>query len=173
MASHWVRSGVVRVARLTFAVTRFYMGVRVGTLQRYFMSLSTAEKAFASAAFHLFQDLQPILDPKQSASFRILQATADRPPTYRSAYTLAELTRTLAGPELADYLGLPDACSTREKLRLKASLFASRALVEFGRIAPAWWEQERIGMTRTAVSMVVAWSLGSKRSTCIYYHSPL
>lgn len=142
----------------------YYMGIDPVLLERHFSSLDAAEKVFASCAFHLFADLEPLYDAKKSHSYRLLLSVAERPPQYTPVAKMCYLSSMFMGPQLAQYLGLPQDSTRSQQLQVNAAMFSSRMLVKFGRYYRKGWEYNRQLYTRDAITMLIGWQLGEKRS---------
>ena len=112
-------------------------------MRRYYgRSVSTADKSFASCAFHLFDTDVPPADSFNTTTYRVLSSVAGRPPSFTPIDVHISLTRVLVGAGLADRLALPDV-PLRVKLRVHAELFAGRALHIFGRYYRHGFEIEK------------------------------
>ena len=112
---------------------------------------------------HLFTD---DVDPSLFAStstYRLLACVAGRAPRYTSISYHIAISRFLLGDGLANRLGLP--MTTRSMaLRTAAARWIEWSLVAFGRMWTRRWEVERVMCTRTLISMLVCWHLGSRRT---------
>lgn len=103
-------------------------------------------------------------DPATNPSIQILLSVARRPPNNTPVESLAEITRLYAGDDLADYLAIPKA-PTSKRLRIRFAIAGQNALSLFGRLYPRHgWKQERAALTLSAINSIIQWQLGYRRT---------
>ena len=112
---------------------------------------------------HLFSSDTVSEDYHTTSTYRILAAVANRPPRSTPIEYHIATSRFLLGEGLADRLALPQT-SRATAWHVRRTGWLQWALVAFGRMYATRWEVERVACTRTLVSMIVCWQLGSKRT---------
>ncbi len=113
---------------------------------------------------HLFNlEIPPTMDHKSTSTYRLLSSVADRPPRNTPIEYHLAISRFLLGDGLSDRLKIPPT-SRKMLRRLAFAKWLEIALVSFGRVYVERWEVERVGATRTLISMLVCWQLGERRT---------
>lgn len=142
----------------------YYLGITPARLRRHYSSVESASKLFACTAGHLLAfDTYTDSDPRATQTYRLLEATAGRPPQNAPVEQALALSRALLGDGLADRLALVPP-SRRMRWRVKRQFFMTWSLCAFGRSYLRRWEVERVQVTRTLIQMIVCWQLGVRRT---------
>lgn len=165
MAPHWVLHRVQH-PQTPADGTRYYLGITPSRLEHYYARpgcVSRSSKLFACMIVHLFDADYADVDHKTTSTYRLLSAVADRPPRHTPVEYHLATSRFLLGDGLADRLGLPPT-GRLMAFRVWTTMGIEWMLPAFGRIWFDRWEVERVACTRTLVSMIVCWQLGSRRT---------
>jgi len=112
---------------------------------------------------HLFDTNQITTDHRSTSTYRLLSSVADRPPRHTPIEYHLATSRFLLGDGLADRLSIPHTSRTMA-WRLDLARWIEWSLNAFGRVYLQRWEVERVACTRTIISMIVCWQLGSRRT---------
>lgn len=130
--------------------------------QFYGQSFSLAEQNFACLAFDAFPDAIPpngYLTP----TYQILSSVSNRPPRGTPVGYSLEYSRLLLGDGLSDQLNIPRG-SRMEKFNVWRDTTASWSLIYFGRFWRKGWEEDRVGLWKQVLELLVVWQLGERRS---------
>lgn len=142
----------------------YYLGITPARLHRHYASVNSASKLFACTAGHLLAfESNTDIDARATQTYRLLEATAGRPPQNAPVEQALALSRELLGNGLADRLALPPP-SRRMRWRVKRQFVMTWSLCAFGRCYLQRWEVERVQVTRTLIQMIVCWQLGVRRT---------
>lgn len=149
----------------------YYLGIDPRLLSTYFSTAtqdgtgnaSRTHRFFACIAFHLFSTREPPKDPYSTATYTILNAVSDRPPSSKTTMYHCELSRLLLGHGLADQLAIPRG-TWRDRWAVTQFKWSSWITANFSRYYLARWELSRQDLFRRVITLIVAWQLGERRS---------
>jgi len=124
---------------------------------------SSVHRFFACIAFHLFSTREPPSDPYATATYTILEAVSNRPPSSKTTAYHCELSRVMLGNGLADQLAIPRG-TWRDRLEVMKFTYSSWITAKFSRYYLGRWELARQDLFRRVITLIVAWQLGERRS---------